>query len=200
MGERGSNTNWFNLGGGDGAGNRGATGTGGGAGISLPNINIPGFRREEPTFTDEMSEVCPKLTYQQRIIGFAVCIGLGYLLSFMSTLMVLSSDLRRFATLYVLGSFIALSATGFLLGPRRQCKKMFHKSRRVACITYLVLLVAVLVVAVVGADFIIVLVLLILQAMAAIWYSASYIPYGRAMIKSVVCPCLKDLEGQQQQG
>lgn len=35
----------------------------------------------------------------------------------------------------------------FLIGPRRQCSKMFHKKRRIACAIYLVLLVAVLVLA-----------------------------------------------------
>lgn len=43
-----------------------------------------------------------------------------------------------------------------------------------------------------------VLIMLIFQMMAAVWYTASYIPYGRSMIKSVVCPCLKDLEDGQQ--
>lgn len=47
-----------------------------------------------------------------------------------------------------------------------------------------------------GAPVEIVLLLLILQLMAAIWYTASYIPYGRAMIRNAVCPCLRDVEGQ----
>ena len=38
--------------------------------------------------------------------------------------------IRNFTALYVLGNVIALCSTGFLLGPRRQCKKMFHPTRR----------------------------------------------------------------------
>lgn len=37
--------------------------------------------------------------------------------------------------------------TRFLIGPRRQCGKMFHKKRRIACILYLVLLFAVIILA-----------------------------------------------------
>lgn len=42
----------------------------------------------------------------------------------------------------------------------------------------------------------IILLVLIVQMCAAVWYTASYIPYGRAMIKGTLCPCLKDLENQ----
>ena len=33
---------------------------------------------------DEMADMCPKLTYQQRMIGFISCFFLGYLITFMS--------------------------------------------------------------------------------------------------------------------
>ena len=35
----------------------------------------------------------------------------------------------------------------FLIGPRRQCTKMCHKKRRIACVAYLVLLILVIVLA-----------------------------------------------------
>ncbi|GMI26817.1 hypothetical protein TeGR_g14741, partial [Tetraparma gracilis] len=79
-------------------------------------------------------------------------------------------------------------ATGFLLGPRRQCKKMFHPTRRVACIIYLVLLIAVFGCAVGGVPFGVVIVLFICQFCAATWYALSYIPYGRKMVTG----CFKD--------
>lgn len=43
----------------------------------------------------------------------------------------------------------------------------------------------------------IILLVLICQVCAAVWYTASYIPYGRAMIKNTLCPCLKDIENQE---
>lgn len=165
----------------------------------MPNINIPGFtRQEEPTLANEMCEMCPSLTFQQRLIGFGVCLLCGYLLSFLSTVLVISGDLTGFSMLYCLGSLIAIGATGFLIGPGRQVKKMFARTRRVACIIYLVLLVTVLALALANMPFGVVLITLILQMVAAVWYTASYIPYGRAMIKNVVCPCFKDLEDGQQ--
>ena len=84
----------------------------------------------------------------------------------------------------MLGNVIAICATGFLLGPRRQCKKMFHPTRRVACAVYLVLLVAVFVCALAKVPFGIVMLLFIVQCLAATWYAISYIPYGRQMVKS----------------
>ncbi|CAM9130596.1 unnamed protein product [Chrysoparadoxa australica] len=135
----------------------------------------------------------PKLTYTQRLIGFGVCMGLGYILSLMGTLMLLGGGpkaIRNFAALYVIGNIVALSGTGFLVGPQSQCKKMFHKCRRYACIFYLTMLAAVFVAAVAGAHVIIVLLLLIVQALAAVWYTASYIPYGRKFIVNTCCmPC-----------
>merc|ERR1712164_148010 len=90
---------------------------------------------------------------------------------------------KTFAMLYVMGNIIALCATGFLVGPKKQCKTMFKETRRVACIVYMIMLVVVFVVAVTKGELVgLVLLLLIIQACAAVWYSASYIPYGRKMI------------------
>ncbi|CAM9418043.1 unnamed protein product [Ascophyllum nodosum] len=197
MPSEGGTGRWFNLGGGTASNSAAEAPPSSGRFPAMPTINIPGFTRpQEPTIADEMCGMCPNLTFQQRVIGFAVCLGLGYLLSFMSTVSLWTADLTGFALLYCLGSLIAIGATGFLVGPKAQCKKMFHKNRRISCTVYLVLLVTVLVLALIGTPVGIVLLVLIIQMMAAIWYTASYIPYGRLMIKNSVCPCLRDEEGQ----
>lgn len=67
---------------------------------------------QEPTLANEMCEMCPSLTFQQRLIGFGICLVSGYLLSFLSTISVVSGDLTSFALIYCLGSLIAISATG----------------------------------------------------------------------------------------
>ena len=124
-------------------------------------------------------------------MGFGGCWAGGYLLSFCSTLSLMDGSeqgLRNFALLYVLGNVIAICATGFLLGPRRQCKKMFHPTRRTACVIYLVLLIAVFACALAKVPFGIVMVLFLCQMFAATWYAISYIPYGRKM----VIGCVKD--------
>ncbi|CAM9425336.1 unnamed protein product [Hapterophycus canaliculatus] len=60
---------------------------------------------------NEMCDMCPSMTFQQRLIGFGVCMVFGYLLSFLSTAMVISGDLTSFALIYCLGSLIAIGAT-----------------------------------------------------------------------------------------
>ena len=64
----------------------------------------------------------------------------------------------------------------------RQCKKMFSKTRRFACIFWLLMLVVTFALGLSGVDVGWVLLALVIQVCAGIWYSASYIPYGRRMI------------------
>ena len=134
---------------------------------------------------DEICAMCPKLTYSQRLTGFISCWAGGYLISFCSTLSLLNRSpqgLRNFSALYVIGNLTAICATGFLIGPRRQCNKMFHKTRRVACVMYLSLLLTVLVLAVTEQPVGLVILFWCAQFVAATWYAASYIPYGRKML------------------
>lgn len=59
-----------------------------------------------------------------------------------------ASNLRTFACLYVFGNIIALVATGFLLGPASQCKKMWAETRRYSTAFYLIMLIVVFAVAI----------------------------------------------------
>lgn len=59
-----------------------------------------------------------------------------------------NANIRTFVILYVLGNVIALCATGFLLGPKAQCVKMWHPTRRYSTAFYLTMLIVVLAVAV----------------------------------------------------
>lgn len=54
-----------------------------------------------------------------------------------------TAGIRNFAALYVVGNIIALCSTGFLVGPKNQCKKMFDKTRRVSTALYIVMLIIV---------------------------------------------------------
>ncbi len=54
-----------------------------------------------------------------------------------------TAGIRNFAALYVVGNCIALCSTGFLVGPKNQCKKMFDKTRRFSTIAYIVMLITV---------------------------------------------------------
>lgn len=156
--------------------------------------SIPGFQ-EDPA----CAKYCPKLTYQQRLIGFFSCAVFGWILSLVGTLTLIGGatdeNIRIFAILYVLGNVIALSATGFLLGPKSQCRKMWAPTRRYTTAFYLTMLIVVLIVAVLKQNVFLVLFLLFIEVLAAVWYSISYIPFGRKIViaffrRTGVCmPC-----------
>ncbi|TFJ85970.1 hypothetical protein NSK_002790 [Nannochloropsis salina CCMP1776] len=144
---------------------------------------LPGAQEE--SVTEEVCAMCPSLTYQQRMIGFVGCFCLGYLLSFIGTLSLISmtaDGIRNFAALYVVGNIIALCSTGFLVGPKSQCKKMFDKTRRYSTILYIIMLIVVFAVALARQNVFLVLFLLIIQVLVAVWYTLSYVPFGRQAV------------------
>mmetsp|Transcript_24822 Transcript_24822/g.42022 ORF Transcript_24822/g.42022 Transcript_24822/m.42022 type:complete len:203 (-) Transcript_24822:348-956(-) len=151
---------------------------------------------------------CPKLTFKQRIIGFASCAGLGWLLSLIGTMVLMggvtAANLNTFVILYVLGNIIVLSGTGFLLGPKKQCTKMWDPTRRIATAVYLIMLIVVLSLAIAKVNIWIVLFALLVEICAAFWYSISFIPFGRKMfigcMKKTVCKPCADLHAESSGG
>lgn len=134
----------------------------------------------------------PDMSYTQRVTGFCCCAGLGYALSLMGSLTLIGGfsdkNVQTFAALYVAGNLIALMATGFLMGPKKQCRVMWKPTRFYTTGFYLIMLIVVFSVAVapfqMEGKIYLILFLLVIQIFAAIWYSASYIPFGRDMISS----------------
>lgn len=118
-----------------------------------------------------------------------------------------------FAILYSLGNICTLISyaffeafltfsTGFLIGPLRQLQQMIDPNRLVATIVFFAALAVTLVVALMvclshaipltskWGDYlwakILCILLVIIQALAFIWYSISYIPFARDFVKSVL--------------
>lgn len=121
------------------------------------------------------------LTFKQRLYAFAICFAAGCLVSFLA-----SGSLRepkKFAILYSVGNLIALASTAFLVGPKRQVKNMFKKKRIVATCVYLAMVIITIVVAVKVQSVLPTLVCLLIQLLALLWYSLSWIPYARAAVK-----------------
>ena len=154
---------------------------------------------EKPrTIEDEVCEVCPKLTFKQRVIGFCVCVGIGYLLSICATFVLFGGytapHIRTFAELYIMGNLVAITATAFFVGPRRMCRRMVAKTRRIGTALWFSLMIAVFVCALCQVPLYVLLLLLVAETIAGIWYAASYIPFGRRMIvacceASLFSPC-----------
>ena len=160
-------------------------------------VGIP-VPEEEKTMEDQVCEMCPTMTFKQRLTALIACCVLGYLLEICGSLTLIggptAENIRKFCLLYVSGNLIAIMATCFWVGPKYMCKKMMKKSRRCATIFYLVTLVAVVVLALLKVALIFVLLMLSVELCAAIWYSASYLPKGRWCIvqcckQSLFSPC-----------
>jgi hypothetical protein len=122
----------------------------------------------------------------QRIIGFVGCCVSGWVLSLVGSLTLIGGptpkNITTFAILYVTGNVVALLGTGFLLGPKTQCRKMWDPTRRFSAAFYLSMLVVVFALAVSGQNVGLVIAMLIVQVCAASWYALSYIPFGRKMV------------------
>ncbi|CAH0478269.1 unnamed protein product [Peronospora belbahrii] len=138
--------------------------------------------------SDSLISTCPNLTKKQRMTGFGSCFVLGFFINFGSTFaLILGADNgTKFGITYTVGNIISLCSSGFLVGPQQQLKLMLKPVRRIATLLYLVMIIVVMIVALVTPQFgLIVLFLVLIQCIAAIWYSASYIPYGRKILASI---------------
>ncbi|CAG8780560.1 9154_t:CDS:2, partial [Gigaspora rosea] len=124
-----------------------------------------------------------KLSRTQRLYGFGICFGLGFIISILSTLMLITGNIPGFAVLYTskeLSKRIQFS-TGFLVGFAKQIKTMFAPVRWLASTVFIASMVLTLVVAFLlkDAGFVLCIVMCVVQFLALFWYCASYIPYGR---------------------
>ncbi|KAG9295243.1 hypothetical protein G9A89_000066 [Geosiphon pyriformis] len=138
---------------------------------------------DQGTMDEDNPFECFKLTRTQRLYGFGICFVSGFLISILSTLTLISGNIVGFAILYTIGNVVSLLSTGFLVGFTKQIKTMFAPVRWVASAVFLGSMVTTLIVAFLLEIFILCLILCVVQFLALFWYSASYIPYGRTIIK-----------------
>ena len=75
------------------------------------------------------------------------------------------------------------------MGPMTQLRNMFHKNRAAATCIYLGALIATLAVAFTVKNGLLVLALVLVQFLALLWYTASYIPFARQLITRAVKGC-----------
>ena len=156
-----------------------------------PAVEERSWRDEFNVATREAQALCPKLTMQQRLYGFSACFCCGLLLSFLGWLELLKKEIDNFAIFYTLGNVVALSSSLFFVGPTAQIKKMTAKKRWVATLMYFMAMGATLFVALYpGLDNraslreVLVILCIMIQWCAMVWYSLSYIPFGRTILKT----------------
>jgi hypothetical protein len=119
-------------------------------------------------------------------MGFAGCTGGGFVVSSIGSFVLFSgfseANITTFVIMYIIGNLMSLGGTLFLCGPKKQCVKMWDKSRRCSTLFYLSMLLVVFCVAITKQHIAIILSMLFVEILSAIWYSAAFIPYGRNMI------------------
>jgi hypothetical protein len=95
-----------------------------------------------------------------------------------------------FVFLYTSGNILSLLSSIFLSGPSRQLRYMFDDKRYGTTVTYLIALSVSIVVCFIpmktGLKITCLVVLLLIQMCANIWYTLSYIPYGRATVQRMI--------------
>ncbi|KAK4523976.1 hypothetical protein GAYE_SCF00G1874 [Galdieria yellowstonensis] len=130
------------------------------------------------------------LSRTQRLVGFAMCFVAGAMMLFLSILLLPTSALRptKFALSFTLGNILVLFSTAFLVGPYRQLQYMFKPVRLLSTCVYLVSLFMAIFFSVskVKLRYPLVVLSIIFEIGALLWYCASYIPFGQAMISRMV--------------
>jgi hypothetical protein len=136
---------------------------------------------------DEPNDLCPTLSFQQRLYGFVGSLILGFMFAFMSWASLIRGNLVMFAIMVTLSNAVSIGGSFFLAGPVKQIQRMFEETRMIATIVYLVSMVLTILVAVSLKITALVILCCVVQYCAMIWYGLSYIPFARNAVKG----CLK---------
>eukprot|EP00919_Chromeraceae_sp_WS-2016_P077909 GHVR01184299.1.p1 GENE.GHVR01184299.1~~GHVR01184299.1.p1 ORF type:complete len:212 (-),score=33.20 GHVR01184299.1:138-773(-) len=135
------------------------------------------------------NDICPTLSWQQRLTGFFLCFGVGVLMSLLSLLSfgdMIAGYPAAFAIRFSLGNLMSVGATCFIVGPRRQLRNMSNKTRLIASIVFVGSLFLTLFFAFRVQVPILVIVCMVVQWAAVWWYSLSYVPYGRRIASNFI--------------
>ncbi|KAJ8600186.1 hypothetical protein CTAYLR_001967 [Chrysophaeum taylorii] len=164
-----------------------------------------GLEEEKPkTVTEEMEDalcgLCPELSYQQRVGGYVTCFFVSFILSigsFTRLVQLVQGNPAPFVIFYTLGNIMAIIGSLFLSGPKAQCKKMFDKTRIFATLFYFLSIFFTIFCAVYegipdNGRIGIIVMCIIVQWIAMLWYTISFIPYARDYVCMVCCQGPKD--------
>ncbi|GHJ89416.1 hypothetical protein NliqN6_5818 [Naganishia liquefaciens] len=126
------------------------------------------------------------LTKTQRLYGFLGCTVVGFILSILGTILLFIGGLISFAILFSIGIIVSLVGTGFLIGFSKQIKTMFKPVRVVATLILLGAIAMTFMGAFLLNNAVLCLVMVIVEYLAYLWYSLSYIPYARSLVKNLL--------------
>lgn len=132
---------------------------------------------------------CLHLTWEDRVMGFAGCFVIGLALSLSSMLsftQLLLGHPAPFAWKLSTGAILSLASSSFLIGPREQWRKMTSSIRVGATVAYCASIAANLLAALFLHNILLTLFTIIVQYCALAWYCASYIPFGRELLRRCI--------------
>ena len=157
---------------------------------------------QKRTVTDQiLDESCPKLTYNQRLTGYVLCMCVAFLLTIGSLIRLkalIQGDPAPFVIYFTFGNLCAIASSFFLSGPKAQCKKMVDRTRRIATAFYLLTIFFTFFVAFYedvpdGARVGIIILCVVVQWLAMLWYTISFIPFARDWVCLCCCSAPWDL-------
>lgn len=130
------------------------------------------------------NECCPTLSFKQRITGLACMVALSLVFNMMAFGVWWSPT--KFAFFFCCANACSVGASFFLSGPTTQLRMMFDEERRVATLAYLCALVCTLTSVLILNSTVLTIFFVLIQMVAFVWYTLSYIPYGHQTAKTFI--------------
>ncbi|KEG12559.1 SFT2 domain containing 2 [Trypanosoma grayi] len=126
------------------------------------------------------------LSWSSRIQGYLLFTALGFFSSAMGWVALGIGYYWKYSVLSTLGSAMSLASTLIIMGPHAQLQYMCDEYRRTSSMLYIGSLLLTFVVAFTLKSAVLCLICGLLQYACLIWYSLSYVPYGREAVLTFV--------------
>lgn len=142
---------------------------------------------------EEQEEICPKLSFKQRIVGFLACSITGFVISWILTFVFVISgfDVTTYALIFSFCQILNIASSCFLCTPKGHLKSMKKKSRIIPSAVYCTMIILTIVIAVATGVKGLVLLCVIILTVSYYWYTISFIPYGNKILKKICGQCLE---------
>jgi len=141
--------------------------------------------------SDNSGQLFDGMTWGTRLQFFALFAVLGVFSSVMAWIALGTGSYWKYTMLTTLGNVMSMLSTTFLMGPTRQCALMFDPVRRTATSMYIGAMAGTVIVAWVFRSPLLCGMCSVVQYLALIWYSLSFVPYGRDVVGSCLSTLFK---------
>jgi vacuolar-type H+-ATPase subunit I/STV1 len=142
---------------------------------------------EADNLSSNDSGQCMKdLTWTQRMQGFLVLLSMALFTTLMSWFALGMGNYWKYSALSSLGSILSMLSTIIVMGPSAQLAYMFDEYRFNASVLYIGSLFIAFFVAIIFHSVLLCVLCGLLQYAALVWYSLSYVPYGRETLVNIV--------------